>query len=109
MTKQKAIKNSLDHWYLNYLYALAEEYKYISITTDDCELCFKYNSTNNSNLCEYCPIKLKTGYAYCHQTPYNNVKNIIDKIWCNDNYASKINKNTLIKTIREEIAFLETL
>lgn len=38
--------------------------------TESCGLCHKYQWVYDSNACVTCPVKLKNGEGYCHETPY---------------------------------------
>jgi hypothetical protein len=89
MTDLEAIEKCIEHWKDNL--KKAEKGEKFSIGSDLCALCDIYG------LCEGCPISIETGLRGCRDTPYEDVTRDLSLRKC------------CVESVKEEIAFLESL
>ena len=103
----KAINQSIEKWKRNLLLAelkTKETINLIETSADDCDLCKLFHI----NFCEECPVYKKTQRRFCSETPHQDVVKILTRI-LDENHQTEEQYNKLIKAIKKEIAFLESL
>lgn len=67
--------------------------------TNTCGLCFLHHRVDQGITCRSCPVFEKTGFIWCHETPYSRCTSA----WVHEDIQ------TFLSTAEEELAFLEFL
>jgi len=111
----------LNHWFKNYNIACAAYYlddsyilnDFFNIGAKYCALCKKYNSLYNNKVsyddrCLECPIYKKTSQKHCYNTPFDEIRDMMDIL---DYYSSldKEDMQKLLRYIEQELYFLDSL
>jgi len=94
-------KKVMDHWYTNLMIAYAGELSIDDVGSPSCDYCKRFGYYVKDT-CACCPVCLRTGRTGCNNTPWEDV------VFNLPYYYVKNNKRS-VKTIIEEIEFLESL
>jgi hypothetical protein len=68
MKKLNFILESAAHWLDNY--DRAEKGKHLLLGPAYCALCLEYIGDDKLTACDDCPVREKTGFSSCYETPY---------------------------------------
>jgi len=71
---------------------------------DNCELCHKFGKVG----CFNCPVKEKTGFGSCYETPFAKWRNHHKEVHSNM-FSRKVECKVCLRLAKEELAFLKGL
>jgi hypothetical protein len=97
----KKLKKSTAHWKR---LATKKTKEGESIGISHCACCLKFYH-DEKGYCFSCPIKQATGKAYCQDTPWDEIKKLMDSI----NMDNFIKTEEFIKLAKKELKFLQSL
>lgn len=101
-----ALKTSIAHWQE---ISVATRKTMPRIGGNTCALCIEFNHRKSDEDCLGCPVREKTNYPYCQNSPYEKV----EELFSNFGAQTLIDDNTHISTFRRaakrELDFLISL
>lgn len=98
---RKALERSIAHW--ERVVEFGGRYTRDNISSDNCALCRRFNS----NECEGCPVKERTGQSICKGSPYHEAA----RLWyvCRGEGLIPCTQAKFKRAARRELAFLKSL
>jgi len=90
----KALKQSIAHWQR---LASNQPHPYESVGVRSCALCRRFID----QACKGCPVRKKTGWRYCQETPYRYASHVF--------HLHGLGSASFTQAAKKEVKFLQSL